>query len=51
MAALILLVRRSMPDKVLPEIQRYGGHISQTSLSYEAEERLRDALGDTAAAR
>ena len=43
-AALIVLVRRSTPDKVLPEIQKYGGHVLQSSLSTEAEERLEAAL-------
>jgi uncharacterized membrane protein len=51
-AALIVLVRRSTPDKVLPEIQKYGGHVLQSSLSTEAEERLEAALAhrDAAAA-
>ena len=49
-AALLVLVRQSTPDKVLPEIQKYGGHVLQTSLSDDAEGRLRDALGDRAAA-
>ena len=46
-AAVIVLVRRSTPDKVLPRIQEYGGRVLQTSLSNEAEERLRAALGET----
>jgi uncharacterized membrane protein len=50
MAALIVLVRRSTPDKVLPRIQEYGGHVIQSSLDSEAEERLRMALGEHAAA-
>ena len=49
-AALIVLVRESTPDKVLPRISQHGGHVIQTSLSTEAEERLRHALGDDAAA-
>jgi uncharacterized membrane protein len=49
-AALIVLVRRSTPDKVLPRISEYGGHVLQTSLSQEAENSLREALGETAAA-
>ena len=47
-AALLVLVRESTPDKVLPEIEQYGGQVLQTSLSDEAEGRLRDALGDRA---
>ncbi|MFI9592772.1 DUF1269 domain-containing protein [Nonomuraea sp. NPDC052265] len=40
-AALFLLVVQSTPDKVIPEIAQYGGHILQTSLSHEQEEQLR----------
>ena len=47
-AALIVLVRRSTPDKVLPRIQEYGGHVLQSSLSNDAEERLEAALGGNA---
>jgi uncharacterized membrane protein len=43
-AALIVLVRTSTPDKVLPEIQRFGGDVLQTSLDDESEQRLREAL-------
>jgi uncharacterized membrane protein len=43
-AALILLVRKMTPDKVLPHVQRYGGEVLQTSLDHETEARLRDAL-------
>jgi uncharacterized membrane protein len=43
-AALIVLVHRSTPDKVLPEISRFGGEVLQTSLSNEAEEQLQAAL-------
>jgi uncharacterized membrane protein len=45
-AALIVLVRRSTPDKVIPRISQYGGHIIQSSLSNEREDELRGALGD-----
>jgi uncharacterized membrane protein len=45
-AALIVLVRKSTPDKVLPRIKEYGGHVIQTSLNEEAEESLRTALGE-----
>jgi uncharacterized membrane protein len=48
-AAVIVLVRRSTPDKVLPRIGEYGGHVLQTSLTEEAEDSLRSALGDTVA--
>lgn len=43
-AALIVLVNKVTPDKVLPEIQQYGGEVLQTSLDDEAETRLREAL-------
>jgi uncharacterized membrane protein len=48
-ALLVLLVRRSTPDKVIPEIKGYGGHLVQSSLSAEAEERLREAVEATPA--
>jgi uncharacterized membrane protein len=43
-AALIVLVHRSTPDKVLPEISRYGGEVLQSSLSNDAEQQLQAAL-------
>jgi uncharacterized membrane protein len=43
-AAVIVLVHRSTPDKVLPEIARFGGDVIQTSLDDEAEQRLRRVL-------
>jgi len=43
-AALIVLVQRSTPDKVIPEIQPYGGEVLQSSLSNEAEQQLQAAL-------
>lgn len=49
-AALILLVREATPDKVLPEIQGYGGTVMQTSLSHEGEARLKEVLEGTRAA-
>lgn len=49
-AALIVLVRKVTPDKVLPEITSYGGEVIQTSLDNESEERLREALDAQAVA-
>ena len=43
-AAVIVLVHRSTPDKVLPEIARFGGEVIQTSLDDDAEQRLRQVL-------
>ncbi len=43
-AAVIVLVRRSTPDKVLPEIAPFGGDVIHTSLDNDAEERLRHIL-------
>jgi uncharacterized membrane protein len=43
-AAVIVLVRESTPDKVLPRISPFGGRVVHSSLSDEAEGRLRDAL-------
>jgi uncharacterized membrane protein len=48
-AALIVLVRESTPDKVLPRISPYGGRVIHSSLSDEAEARLREALSVPAA--
>jgi uncharacterized membrane protein len=41
-AALFVLVVSSTPDKVLPEVAPYGGHIITTSLTSEAEAHLRE---------
>ncbi|HEY4829080.1 MAG TPA: DUF1269 domain-containing protein [Solirubrobacteraceae bacterium] len=49
-AALIVLVRKVTPDRVLPHVQRYGGEVIQTSLDDETEARLREALAPEAAA-
>jgi uncharacterized membrane protein len=50
MAAVIVLVRRSTPDKVIPAVQEYGGTVLQSSLDNEAEERLQEALQGQGAA-
>jgi len=42
-AALFLLVTRSTPDKVIPEVAQYGGRLIRTSLSEEQETHLREA--------
>ena len=43
-SALFFLVRRSTPDKVLPEIERFKPRILKTSLSQKQEDELRAAL-------
>jgi uncharacterized membrane protein len=42
-SALFVLVRRATVDKVLPELQPFGGKVIHTSLSQEQETRLRRA--------
>lgn len=43
-SAIFMLVRRSTPDKVVPEVAKFGGTILQTSLPKETEEKLQEAL-------
>ena len=43
-SALFVLVQRSTPDKVVPELAKFGGTILQTSLPKETEDKLRAAL-------
>ena len=43
-SALFVLIRKSTPDKVLPEIQQYNPRVLKTSLSNKQEEQLRAAL-------
>jgi uncharacterized membrane protein len=43
-SAVIVLVRKSTPDKVIPEIAQYGGTVLQTNLSSDAEAKLQEAL-------
>jgi uncharacterized membrane protein len=45
-SVLFVLVRKATPDKVLPEIKRYGGKVLQTSLSHEDEAKLQAALSE-----
>jgi len=43
-SALFVLVRRVTFDKVIAQVQQYGGTILHSSLSEEAEKRLQSAL-------
>lgn len=43
-SALFMLVVKATPDKALEEMQKYGGHVAQTSLSKEDEDHLRQVL-------
>ena len=43
-SALFVLVRKSTPDRVLPELRELGGRVFTTSLSKDNEQKLRDAL-------
>jgi len=43
-AAVVVLVRQSTPDKVLPRISQYGGEVIQSSLDNETEAHLQEAL-------
>ena len=48
-AALIALGRTDARDKLMDRVRPYGGHIIQTSLSSEEEERLRASFEGAAA--
>ncbi len=43
-SALFVLARGGVPERVLPEIGKYGGTVLHTSLPPETEEQLRAAL-------
>jgi len=49
-AAVVVLVRRSTPEKVLPRITQYGGTVIQTSLDPDQESELQAALTGRGAA-
>jgi uncharacterized membrane protein len=44
-SALFLLIREATPDKLLDELKQFNGKILQTSLSKEAEAKLKEAFG------
>jgi len=43
-AALCVLIRQMTPDKVVEEIQRFGGTVLKTNLCHENEAKLQAAL-------
>lgn len=43
-SAIFVLVRSVTPDKVIPEVSKFGGKVLQSSLSHESEARLQAAL-------
>src|SRR5262244_4156167 len=49
-SALFLLIKRSTPDKVLPEIEPFKPRVLKTSLSTQQENALKAALNATARA-
>ncbi|WP_214318838.1 DUF1269 domain-containing protein [Nonomuraea sediminis] len=50
-AALFLLVVKSTPDKVIPQVEEFGGEILKTSLSSEDEAHLKQAFAEVRASR
>ncbi len=44
-SALFLLARQATPDKLVDELEHFNGKILQTSLSREAEARLKETFG------
>ena len=48
-SALFVLFHKANPEKVVPEIARYGGKVIKTSLTTKAEEQLQSALDHGAA--
>jgi uncharacterized membrane protein len=48
-SALFVLVKRSTPDKVIPEIEAFKPRVLKTSLSTEKEQKLKAALSGSAA--
>ncbi len=45
-SALFVLVKKATPDKVVPQVAKFGGTVLRTSLSTEAEAKLREAFAD-----
>lgn len=43
-SAIMVVVRRTKAERVIEELEPYGGEVLRTSLSHEAEEQLMDEL-------
>jgi uncharacterized membrane protein len=43
-SAVFVLVRKATPDKVVPELSKFGGEVLQTNLPADAEQKLQEAL-------
>jgi uncharacterized membrane protein len=43
-AALCVLIRKMTADKVIEEVQKFGGTVLKTNLCHENEAKLREAL-------
>jgi uncharacterized membrane protein len=48
-AALCVLIRSMTADKVLEDIQKFGGTVIKSNLSHENEEKLKAALASAQA--
>ena len=44
-SALFLLIREATPDRLMEELKQFNGKILQTSLSKEAEAKLKESFG------
>jgi len=44
-SALFIYTREGVVDKILPQVKQYNPRIIQTSLSMEAEKKLKEAMG------
>ena len=44
-SALFLLIREATPDKLMDELKQFNGKILQTSLSQDAEAKVRESFG------
>ena len=47
-SAIFVMVRSVTADKVIPEVSKFGGKVLQSSLSNDAEQRLQEALSQSA---